>query len=104
LNVSVQNVHWKIRFFSSAILRNGAGAGLLRLRRSFFPARPELKDPNEPWECELCWEYLALVEADNDEDCLVSNEVVDAGRALEKPEPALERFFFLPRLEGEVEI
>lgn len=122
LNVSVQKVHWKMRFLSSVSLRVGAartsvktsvlsnvqcrrrgnvrGAARFRLLLSLLPARLELKEPKDPRDCEEWLEKWALLDADRDE---VSRDVDEAALTFEKPEPALERFFLRPSVEGEVD-
>lgn len=92
LNVSVQKVHWKMRFLSSAAFPGKAVVvvvGRRRRLRSFLPAKPELKEPNEPCDIEDPRERAVL-----DKDELrpeVSREVVDGALRLENAEPLLER-------------
>lgn len=86
--------------FLSSVGEDFAGAPvLLRRLRSRFPAKLELKDPNDPCECDEPREIAVL---EIDELLLeVSIEVVEVALKLENPEPLLD---FLRRpLEGDLD-
>lgn len=106
LKVSVQNVHWKMRLLSSTTFRlEACTTGLLRRRRSFLPARLELKELNDPCvECDEPLEYRAL-EADSEDVCPVSCEVVEGALDFDQPDPTLDPFWRLERasVDGDVE-
>ena len=45
-----------------------------------------------------------LLACDIDDDCPVSSDVAEGALRFETPDPALERFFRKPALDGDVEI
>ena len=81
------------------------GVARRRRRRSRLPARLEVNELKDPWvDVEELREKAAL-DAEMEEDCMVScEEIVDAAWKAEKPEPLLEPLRRFPRDGGEGEI